>query len=218
MNPTDDDDGVPPGGRFDKETYERARAAVLQQQQQQQQQQQLDEQSPAPREARSRAKSSAKPASDTRAQRAYRGQRADTTPVRYSGVEAANDFEREARPGRRGPALYGNTFQPEKSAEARRMRAMDEPPAEKLSVNERIKKALGFAQGGAVERKASKAGGAGDVTPPPGMRGKPPTFRKPPPAEAGAGDVTPKYAKGGSVGAKRGDGCCQRGYTKGKFV
>lgn len=25
-------------------------------------------------------------------------------------------------------------------------------------------------------------------------------------------------ARGGAVGAKRGDGCCQRGYTKGKFV
>jgi hypothetical protein len=201
MNPIDDDDGVPSGSRFDKETHERARAAVLQQQ--------LDEQFPAPREARSRTKSPAKPSAKPTAASA---------PARYSGAEAANDFEREARPGRRGPSMYGNTYQPGKSAEARRMRAMDEPPAETLSVNERIKKALGFAQGGAVERGASKAAGAGDVTPPLGMRGKPPAFRKSPPAEAGAGDVTPKYAKGGAVGAKRGDGCCQRGHTKGKFV
>ena len=58
-----------------------------------------------------------------------------------------------------------------------------------------------------------------DVTPPPGMRGKPPTFRKPPPAEAGAGDVTPKYAKGGSVSAsRRADGCAQRGKTKGRML
>lgn len=42
----------------------------------------------------------------------------------YTGDEAASDFIREAKRGvaRRGPAMYGSTFKPERSAEAQAMR------------------------------------------------------------------------------------------------
>ena len=56
-----------------------------------------------------------------------------------------------------------------------------------------------------AEQAASSKASKNDVTPPPGMRGKPPEFKK--------------YASGGSVSAsRRADGVAQRGKTKGRFL
>ena len=101
----DEGGDVPKGGRFaedDSDIYRRARAAV--------ERKMLDEQFPAQYD-------------ENMGRTAASKKRATSTPkaVKYSGEEAASDFVREVRPGRRGPG-----YKPERSAEARAMRKMDD--------------------------------------------------------------------------------------------
>jgi hypothetical protein len=267
MNPIDDDDGVPPGGRFDKETYERARAAVLQQQ--------LDEQFPAPREARSRAKSATKPASDMRARGAYRGQRSDaSSPGEHRGQRADTtpaarraDAEKREEAGRANlkrlqeydrplervePEAFLPPLRPLRGAigaagaarAAGRELADTAPVARFLGRGEqqRMAEQIGVNKPKLLTRSPDAAG-ARQLSAPP-SRGGPASAEtrkltnerttprpKPPPRDAEEarfadegnpnfrrGGKVAGYAKGGAVGAKRGDGCCQRGYTKGKLV
>jgi hypothetical protein len=285
MNPMDDDDGVPPGGRFDKETYERARAAVLQQQLDEQFPGKYDENLGRERSAKRATKRATKPSAnadqsqrfppDMRARGAYRGQRSDASPPgEYRGQRADTtpaarraDAEKREEAGRANlkrlqeydrplervePEAFLPPLRPLRGAigaagaarAAGRELADTAPVARFLGRGEqqRMAEQIGVNKPKLLTRSPDAAG-ARQLSAPP-SRGGPasaetrklanerPTPRpKPPPRDAEEarfadegnpnfrrGGKVAGYAKGGAVGAKRGDGCCQRGYTKGKFV
>lgn len=117
----------------------------------------------------------------------------------YTGAEAASDFEREVRPGRRGPGMYGGTYQPGKSAEAQAMRKRGELAG--YTGDEAASDFIREAKRGVARRG-------------PAMYGS--TFKPERSAEA---EAMRGYKKGGMVSASsRGDGIAKKGKTRGRMV